>query len=74
MFFINSHTCVITEEAHVTTVKNIIDGNFTEQVNCFQCLECGTLLYKVNIRGREDMWWSGLEATSVLDDDVRRSE
>jgi len=73
MFLINVHTCMITEEAHVTTVKNI-DGNFAEQVNCFQCLECGTLIYKVNTRNREDMWRSGLGATSALDDDVRRSD
>lgn len=74
MFFITAHTCMITEEAHVITVKNIIDGNFAEQVNCFQCLECGTLIYKVNTRGRENMWRGGLGATSVLDVDVRRSE
>ena len=67
MFFITAHTCMKTEEVHVITVKNIIDGNFAEQVSCFQCLECGTLI-------REDMWRSGLGATSVLDDDVRRSE
>jgi len=65
---------MITEEAHVTTVKNIMDRNFAEQVNCFQDLECGTLIYKVNKRGREDMWRSGLGATSALDVDVRRSD
>jgi hypothetical protein len=74
MFCITAHTCMITEDVHIITVKNIIDGNFAEQVNCFQCLECSTLIYKVNIRGREDMWRSGLGATFVLDADVRRSE
>jgi hypothetical protein len=73
MFFITAYTCMITEEVHVVTVKNIINGNSAEQVNCFQCLECGTLIYKVNTRGREDMWRSGLGGTSVLDADVRQS-
>jgi hypothetical protein len=67
MFFITAHTCMITKEVHVITVKNSIDGNFEEQVNCFQCLECGNLI-------REDMWRSGLRATSVPDAVVRRSE
>lgn len=74
MFYIAANTCMIMEDVHVITVKNIIDGNFAEQVNCFHCLECGTLIRKVNTRGGEDMWLSGLGATSVLDADVRRSE
>ena len=73
MFFITAYTCMITEEVHVVTVKNIIDGNSAEQVNCLQCLECGTLIYKVNTRCREDMWRSRFGATSVLDAGVRRS-
>jgi hypothetical protein len=73
MFFITAYTCMITEEVHVVIVKNIMDGNSAEQVNCLQCLECGTLIYKVDKRGREDMRRSGLGATSVLDADVRRS-